>query len=438
MKKLIKILIIGIFIVIIVFLLKNFYYKNYDYKNINVKNEELKYNVKYKGLINAVDFAVDEYNNYYIAYKNKIQVIESNGKSYDLFNNNNLNIFSLDCNGGNLYFSSGTNVYRFNLKNNKMDKIIENLPNYGDYKDSIVRIKGDYLYVTIGAATNSGVVGEDNHWTKEYPYMHDVTPKDITIKGINFGKDKTGAFQSYKTKSLKGQIIPEHFPGNSSIIIYNTKTGNSETFAWGIRNITGLDFTNESKLIASVGGMEDRGSRPISGDSDYIYEIKKGVWYGWPDYSGGDPVNSPRFKSSKYGGLQFILENHPTTNPPAPIYQHKSVNTIKSLAVDSNGDIGEKNCIYFYDKSDNVVYRFSGAGAIKEEMKFNSNTEISNMKFKEGKLFLLDEKGGILYSIEKNNINKSIKINNDIYVYLITVIILGIVVLILKLQKNNQ
>lgn len=434
MKKSIGVTLLFIFIFSAVFLLKKYYYTENIFKSLKVKNENLSYKVSYKGLKGAIDFTVDNSGNYYIAYKNKIQIIKSNGQSYDLVEDSNLNINSIDYLDDKLYFSSSTSIFVFDIKNKKLDKIISDIPNYGDYKNSIIKIKGDYLYVTIGAATNSGVVGEDNQWIKDTPYVHDITPKDITIKGVNFGKDKTGAFQSYKTKSLKGQIVPEHFPGNASIMIYNLKTGNGETFSWGIRNITSMDFTNESKLIAAVGGMEDRGARPIKGDSDYIYEIKKGIWYGWPDYSGGDPVTSPRFKVNKSGNIQFILENHPNTNPPAPIYQHKSVSSINAIAVDGNGVIGEKNCIYFYDKLDNVLYRFSGAGAIKEEIKFNPTSEISSMKFKGNYLLVLDEKGESLYSISKGILSNELVIGKSIYIYLIIIVVAGITT-ILKFQK---
>ena len=66
-------------------------------------------------------------------------------------------------------------------------------------------------------------------------------------------------------------------------------------------------------------------------------------------------MNSPKFKTTKGMSLQFILENHPTTNPPAPLYQHNNVGTIKSLAVDISGTLGEKNCIYFYDDIASVL-----------------------------------------------------------------------------------
>lgn len=435
MKKLFKRLMVFIFIVLSVFWLFKYFSADYVTKNIETKDDSLNYNVKYKGLKDAVDFTVDKQGNYYIAYENKIQLIKRDGKSYDVLKDKNLSICSIEYADNKLYYFSGTKVFCYNLDNQKISEIINNIPSYGDYKNSIIRIRGDYLYISIGSATNSGVVGEDNLWVKDNFYAHDVTPKDITLKGLNFGQGKTGAFQSYRTKSIKGQIIPEHFPGNASVVIYNLKTGNSETLAWGIRNITGMDFNSDGKIIASVGGMEDRGSRPIKGDTDYIYEIKKGVWYGWPDYSGGDPVTSPKFKTTKGVTPQFILENHPTTNPPAPLYQHNAVGTIKSLAVDSNSIMGQKNCIYFYDKLNNVIYGYMGSGAIKEEIKFNENASIPSIKFEEKTLTVLDSKGGCLFTIEKGKHNSGLKVGRSLYIYLLGTTIFGILVL-LKLQKE--
>lgn len=435
MKRLFKISLLSILVFLAVFWLAKYYSKDYGANNIDIKNKSLNYNVKYKGLKNAVDFVVDKQGNHYIAYKDRIQIIKNDGKSYDILKDKSLNICSIDYFDNNLYYASDSKVYCYSLENEKNSTIIKDIPNYGDYKNSIIKIRGDYLYVTIGAATNSGVVGEDNTWVKDNFYAHDVTPKDITLKGLNFGVDKTGAFQSYKTKSIKGQIVPEHFPGNASVLIYNLKTKNSETLAWGIRNITGMDFNSEGKLISSVGGMEERGARPVKGDTDYIYEIKKGVWYGWPDYSGGDPITSPKFKSSKGVPIQFILENHPTTNPPAPVYQHNTVGTIKALAVDTNGILGEKNCIYFYDKLNNVVYGFNGTGSVKEEVKFKKDTLVSNIKFEEKTLSVLDGEHGFLYTIDKDKANNGFKVGKSLYIYLLATIIFGILAL-LKFQKD--
>ena len=70
-------------------------------------------------------------------------------------------------------------------------------------------------------------------------------------------------------------------------------------------------FNNNGNIVAIVGGMEDEGSRAVKDDKDYIYEIKENAWYGWPDYSGGDPINSPRFSDNE-NKLEAVISNPPT------------------------------------------------------------------------------------------------------------------------------
>lgn len=435
MKKIFEILLVIICITCSAILITK-YIRDSTYNKVIIKDKNISCDVKYRGLKEATDFVADSSGNYYIAYKDKIQVINKNGESYYLIKNDKLNISSLDFSDNILYFSSNTKIYSYNLSNKKMFEIVKDLPNYGDYKNSIVKVGGDYLYITIGAVTNSGVVGNDNKYIKNNPFMHDISPEDITLKGINFGKDKTGAFQSYKTRSTNGQLVAGHSPGNSSILIYNIKTGNSETFAWGIRNITGMDFNSQGKLLAIVGGIEDRGIRPVKDDSDYIYEIKKGNWYGWPDYSGGDPITSPRFRLNNNFNLQFVLDNHPTTNPPAPLYQYNRVSSIKSLAIDKKGIIGNKDCIYFYDKSNNNIYAFNGIGTGKEEANLPKNSFITDMKIYNNSLLVLDSNHGYLYSISKSRgANANFNIDKKMYLYLVMVCISGIII-VLTIQKK--
>ncbi|MFL0196331.1 hypothetical protein ACJDU8_12310 [Clostridium sp. WILCCON 0269] len=433
MKKLLKILSMIIIVLVSVFVIKFYFYKTHSKIKVQIKDVTLSCNLKYRGLKGAVDFVVDEKGTYYIAYKNRIQIIKSDGESYDILKNLSLNIYSMDYYKGNLYYSSDDKVYCYSIEKGENSVLISGMPNYGDYKDSVLKVKGGYIYVSIGAATNSAVVGDDNIWIKNNLYAHDVTPIDLTLKGINFGREKRGAFQSYNTQSVKGQIIPKHFPGNASVIVYDLADGSSETFASGIRNVTGMDFTSDGKFICAIGGMENRGSRPVIGDTDYIYEIKKGVWYGWPDYSGGDPVTSPKFKSIKNSPLQFVLDNHPNANPPAPLYQHKAVGAIGKLTIDTEGVLNQKDSIFFYDKSDSIIYSFRGIGSPMEEIKFNSNSQISNIKIFNRELLALDENEGYLYSISRGKINEHIKASKNIYPYLIFVSVLG-VILILKIQ----
>lgn len=396
MKKVLRILLPCIFIISFIFIF--LYFPKEQYLKIKLDNKSA--TLKYKGLKDARDFTIDNSGNYYIAYKNKIQIIETNGKSYELLNSKELDIYSLCSKDKTIYFSSKTKVYSFDLLTKKSIEIIKDIPNHGDYKESILRIFGDNLYITIGAATNSGIVGDDNSWKETQPYFHDIPPVLLTLKGTNFGQDKTGAFQSYKSQSSKGQIVSSHFPGNGSVIIFNIKTGNSETFAYGIRNIKGMDFTKEGKLTTVVGGFENRGSRPIIGDSDYIYEIDKGNWYGWPDYSGGDPVDSPRFKGKNGSKVNFILENHPNTNPPAPKYQDNLLGELGDMAIDTTGAMGDINSIYFYKNGS--IFSLDKKNILKEEFILQAKTKDCKIKFYKDQLLIYDGFGNIFLINSKN------------------------------------
>jgi hypothetical protein len=402
---------------------------------VTVKDEVIKSQILFKGLNNAVDFVKDSEGNYYIAFEDRVQYIDKAGKAFNVFINKKLNITSLEYNNQVLYYASQGKVYSYNLTTKENKEIIKNIPNYGDYNSSLIRVYGEYLFVTIGSATNSGVVGKDNQWLMEYPENHDVSPKSITIKGIDFGVEKTGAFVSYKTRNIKGQIITEHIPGNSSIIIYNLTTGAQGNFAWGIRNMKAIDVSSEGKVVVVVGGMEDRGLRPVKGDSDYIYQIKKNTWYGFPDYTGGDPISSPKFKGLNNETIPFILDKHPTTNPPAPIYQHKAVDSLVSLAIDKKGVLSDKDCIYFYERNDNSIYSLNKISALKERISFGHGSNISSMKFFNN-LIVLDSTNGFLISIEKRG-NEGVGSETQRFIcYLLAAVITLIISIVVSSRRK--
>ncbi|MCB2292462.1 hypothetical protein LGK95_02765 [Clostridium algoriphilum] len=432
MKKSIGFIVILAVMTFALFSLKNSFK---DYR-VTVKDGLIKSQIMFKGLNNAVDFTKDTNENYYVAFKDRVQYIDKMGKAYNVFANKKLSISSLDYNNGVLYYASATSVYSYNIISKETKEIIKGIPNYGDYNKSLIRINGNYLFVTIGAATNSGVVGPDNMWLTSYPENHDVSPKSITIKGINFGERKTGAFVSYQTRNIKGQMITEHMIGNSSIIIYNLKTGAEGNFAWGIRNMRGMDINSEGKILVTVGGMENRGLRPVKGDSDYIYKIKKSAWYGFPDYTGGDPINSPKFKDGLNKTIPLILDHHPTTNPSAPLYQHKSVSSLVSLAIDKKGILRDEDCIYFYEKNDNSIYSLNKTGALKEKVNFGGNTYISSMKFFNN-LMVLDSKNGYLISLSKNTNNNIGGLTQRVSYYLLAIVMTLIVSILVGLSKKN-
>lgn len=436
MKKVIKISIIILFFICIAISFKKYFIKDYS---MNLKDNNLEVDLRYRGLKKAVDFAMDDEENCYIAYKSKIQFIDNKGKSYNVFSDKNMNINSMEYYKGKLYFSSYNSVYSYDIQKKKREEIISGLPNFGDHKNSLVKVNGDYLYITIGSATNSGVVGLDNSWVKNHPFSHDISPYKITLRGINFDEGKTGAFVNYGTRNIDGQIIPGHFPGNASVIMYNLQNGAAGTYVWGIRNVNGIDFDSKGRMIASIGGMENRGLRAVKGDTDYIYVLKYKNWYGWPDYSGGDPISSPRFKDGNNRNIPFILDNHPTTNPEAPLYTHKNLGTLKSLAVDKSGLLGDVDSIYFYDDSERMIYSLNNKGVLSKKVEFNSNSKISSIKYAKNQILILDSNLGNMYNLKLDKTEKiSMKNRPIIYFLLISTIIIIIAILKYTIEESNK
>lgn len=427
---------VRIILIIVILIIGNIFLLGYIFKkeNIDLLDGFNKYKIVWKVQKYAKDFTYDERGNIYIAYSDKIQLIDSDGKSKLLLVGSKKNITALAYYNNFIYYTAENSLFRNSIKEKKQTEIMNDLPNYGDYNESKLMIKDDNLYISIGAATNSGIVGSDNSFTKENPLFHDFSPFTIAINSENTGKFKTGAFMPLNTKNIINQNIPAQFPGNSSIISYNIKTGQRKTFAWGLRNITGMDFNSKGKIYASVGGMENRGVRPIIGDSDYIFEIENNKWYGFPDYSGGDPITSPKFKGKNNETIQFILTNPPSTNPPAPFYQHKSLSSLKNVFIDKNGDWGTKDSIYFYDDKDNIVYTIENNGVLKKKIKFEKNINIVSIKKNNNNLMMLDNKTGniISFNNEKNETGDVVK---SLEVYGIVFLMLICIILIWKYKK---
>ncbi|MDF2880842.1 MAG: hypothetical protein K0R54_1399 [Clostridiaceae bacterium] len=432
MKRIVKYIIISLFIVILTLVVKiNFITNNND---LIVHDKNIHWNVVQKGLRDAADFTEDDKGNLYIAYNNRIDIISNNGISYTLIKVDNVNISSIEYYKNKLYYCGNTRLYCYDLNKKNNSEILGSIPNYGDYNKSIIKIYNDYLFLSIGSVTNSGVVGEDNKWLSNYSFYYDLSPKEIVLKGINFNNNKTGAFVPYNSKSVQGQVIPSHFPGNSSLVSYNLKNGEAETYAWGIRDFQGLDIDSSGKIYSIVTGMENRGLRPVIGDNDYIYEIKKDVWYGFPDFSGGDPITSPKFKDKNGKSLSFILAIHPSNNPPAPIYQNDGISSLKELCIDKFNVLGDKDAKYFYDKNENKIISLNKLGTTIGKINLKSS-QLVNMKFMKDKMIILCS-NGVMYKLTKEN-HIFLYNNINILTFILIISILGILLVVIPIKKKK-
>ncbi|MEK3886198.1 PQQ-dependent sugar dehydrogenase [Bacillus sp. FSL K6-3431] len=210
------------------------------------------------------------------------------------------------------------------------ENILAGLPSFGDHHNNRVIFGTDgKMYFGQGTATNSGIVGEDNHWVEKYPFFHDYPGAFIPLVGRNFrtnnilssspdDKIQTGAYAPFGIPSFHGEFIKGITRANGSILRANPDGSNLELIAWGLRNPFRLRFDRQNRLFAGNHGIDVRGSRPIAHSPDEFQWIRSGIWYGWPDYTGGMPVTDPSFRAEGKSQPTFLLAQHPM-KPPKPV-----------------------------------------------------------------------------------------------------------------------
>ncbi len=253
----------------------------------------------------------------------------------------------------------------------EITSMVQNLPSMGDHHTNGPAIHEGYIYFGQGTATNSAVVGTDNAsfgWLARHPDFHDIPCNDIVLTGKNYesenaitpapgDKTTTGAFSPFGTATTAGQVIKGQVPCNGAIMRIPLTGGTTEVVAWGLRNPFGLAFANDGKLFVTENGYDDRGSRPVWGSGDVLWEIKPGTWYGFPDFSGGTKItNEAEFKVPGKEEVQPLQQQYPNP-PPAPtavLGVHSSSNGIDFSTNASFGFQNEAFIAQFGDMSPNV------------------------------------------------------------------------------------
>ncbi len=243
-------------------------------------------------------------------------------------------------------------------KDGTITPLISNLPSMGDHHTNGPVIKDGYIYFGVGTATNSGVVGTDNAeygWLKRNKTFHDLPCKDLVLSGQNYTSLNpltdnpndtitTGAFVPFGTATTAGQIIKGVVPCTGAILRIPVSGGTAETVAWGLRNPYALALAPDGRLFVTENAFDDRGSRPVWGSGDVLWEIKEGLWYGFPDFSAGKSiVADEEFKVPKSKAVQPLLQTYPNTPPqPAAVFGvHSSSNGLDFSSSDAFGFKGE-------------------------------------------------------------------------------------------------
>jgi glucose/arabinose dehydrogenase len=215
----------------------------------------------------------------------------------------------------------------------QLTPVITGLPGLGDHQADQIVFKDDRLYLSIGTMTNSGVVGPDDAvfgWLKDPTRrdLHDVPCADITLADVSFQSDdpigdggpvRTTAYSAFGTSQHAGTVVPGTPKCNGAVLSAKLDGSDLQVVAWGFRNPYGLEIGPDGAMYVASHGFDARGSRPIENAWDCFYRVQPGAWYGWPDFACDVPVTDPQFKPA--GGPQpgFVLAQHPTEHPPAPI-----------------------------------------------------------------------------------------------------------------------
>lgn len=275
---------------------------------------------------------------------------------------------------GNFYVSeggetSGGKILRIN-REGQTTVLTEGLPSMGDHHTDALIVKEGYIYFGQGTVTNSSVVGPDNldfGWLKRNSSYHDIPCKDITLAGVNYTDDNvltsdpndkttTGAFLPYGTPSTPGQVIKGRVPCTGAIMRIPLSGGSPEVVAWGLRNPFGLSLAPDGRIYTTESAYDVRGSRPVWGAGDVLWEVKQDAWYGFPDYSGGLLMEEKGFKVPGKGYVKSVLKDHPST-PPKPVAVlgvHASANGLDFSTSDAFGHKGEAFIAEFGDMAPNV------------------------------------------------------------------------------------
>ncbi len=168
------------------------------------------------------------------------------------------------------------------------------------------------LYIGNGPAANAAVVGIDlGPFVDRSPKLHTTTCVPLVLNGLNFetpdfrtknpsDTTQTGGYVPFGTKTQPGQRIPATRTCGGAISSFDpaNPSASLRPYAFGFRNVIGVAWNARGEMFAGVNGYDVRGSRPVNDDTESTFRVRRGAWYGEPDYSQALlPVSLPKYDS---------------------------------------------------------------------------------------------------------------------------------------------
>lgn len=249
----------------------------------------------------------------------------------------------------------------------RITPLAQGLPSLGDHHVNGPVTHQGWVYFGIGTATNAGIVGEDNAelgWLKRFPEFHDVPCEDVTLSGVSLptrnpltegpeDEIATGPYLPFGHRAREGQVVAGQVPCSGAVLRVPMTGGPVELVAWGFRNPFGLAVSGDGRLFVTDNGFDERGSRPIFGAPDVLWEVRPGAWYGWPDYAAGIPVSDQRYGRLGARSQPRLLARAPS-RPPEPtalLGVHSSSNGFDISKSESFGHVGDAFIAQFGDQA---------------------------------------------------------------------------------------
>ena len=225
------------------------------------------------------------------------------------------------------------------VEDGRIRDLVTDLPSWGLHQNTAIAFAPDgRMYFGQGTVSNAGIVGpEELRQLRRtgHPDDHDIPGEPVVLTGQNLPSTdpltgearSTGAFSPWGTPTSTGQRIAGPGPGQAAsgaIMSANLNGSDLRVYAWGFRNPVGLVFGADRRLYVTHQGARPLDPRPIAHDADTLWVVEEGVWYGWPDYYGGQPVTEPHFRQPDMAPHRFLIANHQDLlrgrhSPPHPL-----------------------------------------------------------------------------------------------------------------------